>query len=233
MFSGCEKEERGPVPVLGDGPSLAQPASGSQIVFNRFNANEETITFTWSAADFGFPSAITYTLQADVAGNDFSAPIELLTIDSLSASMTHASLNQRLLTMGLETDESIELEFRVIASISPFYTTLQSDPLNINLTLYSSEFPSIYIVGAAVGGWDLAQAVELFSLEDPNHFTTITRMDTVGGRNFRFFNQPTGRHLWADMMYSPITLPIYLNLLWTMMIPISTLSGHRDGMKCR
>ncbi|MDA3817086.1 MAG: SusE domain-containing protein, partial [Prolixibacteraceae bacterium] len=54
-FFACEEIEREPVVQPGDGPELVSPSSGSSIVLEREGAEENTVSFSWSEADFGFP----------------------------------------------------------------------------------------------------------------------------------------------------------------------------------
>jgi len=190
LLFGCDEVEREPVVRPGNGPAISQPSAGAQLVLNRENANDETVTFTWSAADYGFPSATLYSLQADEAGNEFANAVELASVNGLTSTMTHAVLNSKLMLHGLPTNEAIDLELRVVATVSPYISALPSPPVAMNITLYSSSFPSIYMIGAAVGGWATDRAVEVVSTGEPSQYTTIAYFDVADGTNFRFFNNP-------------------------------------------
>lgn len=189
LLFACEDMEREPVIMPGDAPALSQPASGTQVVFQRVNAAEQSITFTWSEADFGFPSATVYNLQVDAAGNNFAGAMQLASTSELSVSITHATLNERLMTKGLPPNEPTAIEFRVEATVNPKYS-LYSQPVNMTVTLYAASFPPIYMIGASVGGWDTSKAVEVVSTGEPFNYITIWRFDASNGANFRFFSQP-------------------------------------------
>ncbi|MBW6534374.1 MAG: SusE domain-containing protein [Mariniphaga sp.] len=189
LLFACEDMEREPVIIPGDAPALSQPASGTQVVFQRVNASEQSITFTWSEADFGFPSATVYNLQVDVAGNNFASATQLASTSELSVSITHATLNERLMTKGLPPNEPTAIEFRVEATVNPKYS-LYSQPVNMTVTLYAASFPPIYMIGASVGGWDTSKAVEVVSTGEPFQYITVWRFDASNGANFRFFSQP-------------------------------------------
>lgn len=190
LLFACEEIEREPVVVLGDAPAITQPAAGTGLVFQRLNAEDEMVNFAWSEADFGFPSATSYILQTDLAGNNFENAFELARTNDITASLSHAQLNERLLTFGLNTEEPTDLEFRVVASVSEFVSNLPSPPVQMNVTLFASTFPSIYMIGAPVGGWQTDLAVELVSTGEPFEYTTIAYFDAADGANFRFFNNP-------------------------------------------
>jgi hypothetical protein len=189
LLFACEEMERDPVINPGDSPALNQPASGTELVFQKINASEESVTFSWTEADFGFPSATMYNLQVDVAGNNFASPMELASTSDFSVSITHATLNEKLMTHGLPGNEPTQIEFRVEATVSPEYS-LYSEPVNMTVTLYSASFPPIYMIGASVGGWDPAKAVEVVSTGEPFEYITIWNFDATDGLNFRFFSNP-------------------------------------------
>lgn len=190
VLFACEEVEREPVVVPGDAPVLSAPSAGTTMVFEKLGAEENLVTFNWSEADFGFPSATSYTLQLDLAGNNFAAPLSLVTTSGTTASFTQALLNDKLLGFGLATNEATDMEARIAASVNPDVETLYSATVTLNITLYASVFPSIYMIGACTGGWDTAKAVEVVSTGEPYEYTTIALFDVTNGTNFRFFNAP-------------------------------------------
>ncbi|SHF44610.1 protein of unknown function [Mariniphaga anaerophila] len=190
LLYACEEVEREPVVVLGDAPVLSAPQAGTQLVFQKVNANDESVTFSWSTADFGFPSAITYKLQVDSAGNNFATPMDLVNTSELTTTISHATLNEKLLTFGLETNKPTDVEFRVEATVNPGVQSLYSEAVDMTLTLYASTFPPIYMIGAVVGGWDPSKAVEIVSTGEPYEYITVCNFDPSAGVNFRFFSSP-------------------------------------------
>ncbi|HTE32395.1 MAG TPA: SusE domain-containing protein, partial [Chryseolinea sp.] len=65
--------------------------------------------------------------------------------------------------------------------------TITSDTKHKTITLEATEQPALYMIGAAIQGWDLTKAVQLTRLEDgvfkgPSNFTS--------GETFRFFTGP-------------------------------------------
>ena len=66
----CEEETFDPVIKYGDGPVLtSSEASGETFLLTEEEAANELFSFSWTTADFGFPSAITYTLEIDADGD--------------------------------------------------------------------------------------------------------------------------------------------------------------------
>ena len=70
VFVSCDKEEFEPVVGVYTPPTM-EDVSGT-FVFSEDQVDDVFKTFSWSKADFGFPSATNYTLQLDVAGNGFA-----------------------------------------------------------------------------------------------------------------------------------------------------------------
>ncbi|MFW6289320.1 MAG: SusE domain-containing protein [Mariniphaga sp.] len=231
LLMACEEMEKEPVVVLGDAPALTQPAARTELVFQMQNAETEMVHFEWSSADFGFPSATTYILQVDSAGNNFENAFELDRTNESSISLSQAFLNERLLTFGLETNEPTDVEFRVVASVSEFASTLASEPLPINVTLFASTFPSIYMIGAAVGagirGLPLSWFLQGNLLSTPPSPILMPPKDPTSGSSM----PPTGELRWADMMCLHNTPKIYLNLPLQMTIPTLISLVKLDGMK--
>jgi starch-binding outer membrane protein SusE/F len=91
---------------------------------------------------------------------------------------------------GLPANEENDMEFRVVASVSEYVSSLISEAVPAKVTLFADSFPSIYMIGAAVGGWGTDLAVEIVSTGEPSVYTTIAYFDVANGTNFRFFNNP-------------------------------------------
>jgi hypothetical protein len=154
-------------------------------------------TFSWTTPDFGFPAAITYSLQMDKAGNNFSTAKTLTTATTLSGSIKIKDLNKTLLDMGFKALEESNVEFRVQSTINSNVKTLYSNIIEAKLTPYKTTLPPIYMIGDATGGWSLTKAVEIKS-GGLGQFETVTEF-TAG--NFRFFAEPlwdAQQYKWAD-----------------------------------
>jgi hypothetical protein len=190
LLFACEEVEREPIVVLGDAAEFVSPSMGASLVFEKLDAEVNTLTFTWSKADFGFQSATTYSLELDYFGNDFADPISLISTSDTSATFTQAELNEEFLEFGLETSKPTELEFRIVASINVDVEMLYSTSINLNVTLFASTFPPIYIIGGCTGGWDPGKAVEVVSTGEAYMYTTIAEFTNDGDINFRFFTAP-------------------------------------------
>lgn len=187
FFYACEEEEREPVVIPGDHPVLTVPAT---VVLEKLNAETNKIEFSWTKADYGFQSATSYLLQIDVAGNNFSGPANIITTSDTLAQITQLQLNTKLQGIGIPVSTATDVEVRVIAYVSQYVDSLYSAVVPMNITLYSTTYPSIYMIGAATGGWDTNKAVEVASTGEPYKYTTIAYFDATNGSNWRFFSSP-------------------------------------------
>jgi hypothetical protein len=145
-------EEKDPVVMLKGGPSLTAPGT---ITLTEENADQNITGFTWTAADFGYPAGVTYTLQVDAAGNNFENAFSLLTTNGMSASFKVSDLNNKMLTFGLPGDWTSSVEFRVISSVSEYVDPQVSNVIPSSITTYDVvvDYPKLYVPGS-YQGWD-------------------------------------------------------------------------------
>lgn len=130
----------------------------------RFMGNE--LNFTWSSgSNRGTGAAIKYTLEIDLAGNDFSNPVLTLVEGAKNqylASIDYGSLNHRLLNSGLDPDNTYELEARLTAEVSDASVADHVSKQEFSVVTYKPVSSSLYIVGDATpNGWSISNAVEL------------------------------------------------------------------------
>ncbi len=193
-FGACEKDEtkayisENPVgSTIQSVPSFAE--------FSLDNAGN-MLNFSWTAADFGFQAAVTYTLQIDSATKNFSDPINVLSVGALSASVTVGDFNKAMLDAGYEEyDSEHAMEMRVKATVSSLVAPVYSGSASFSVAPYATAFPPIYMCGAATGGWDWTKGVEMRS-SAPKVYQTIAYF--LNGEAFRFFAQPD----WGPTSYN-------------------------------
>ncbi len=140
----CGEKEQ---PVFQQVPAtLINPAPGSNIVLMQSEA-DEVLLFEVSRADFGEAGNITYTLQMDVAGNNFASSTDLGSSTTTSIEVPVADLNAIALEKGLDPGVASAIEMRVKSSIDKNLPDIISDPVALTLTPYSLENPVMYVPG--------------------------------------------------------------------------------------
>lgn len=130
----------------------------------RFVSNE--LSFTWSTGtNRGTGAALSYTLELDLAGNDFSSPIAKLVENEkniFSSGIDFGTLNNRLLESGLDPKQTYELQAKLTASVSNPSVGNQTAFTTFNVTTYRPVSSRLFIVGdASPNGWDITNATEL------------------------------------------------------------------------
>lgn len=167
--------------------SAITPSTMTLLMDNKDNVFQ---AFTWTAIDFGFQSATTYTVQVDKAGNNFANAKDIVSVTgALTASVSVGDMNTILLSF-LDPEVAANVEFRVKASISDYVAPAYSTKVTANITPYATVFSPIYMIGQATGGWNTSLAVEVPS---PSYhvYTVIAYFVNSGSdATFRFFAQP-------------------------------------------
>lgn len=156
---GCTEEEFGPVLRLGDAPAFTRPGANSSIVITEENAAETFATFEWSAADFGFPAGVTYTVEMDLAGNNFADPVALgPAVNTTQLTVLNQKVNNLLIAKGVAGGEATAVEVRIVATISNEVDPLISAPLAMSVTPFEQEidYPKLYVPGS-YQGWNPAE----------------------------------------------------------------------------
>ncbi len=171
-------------------PVITAPSNATSILLSRDNSSDVALSVFWNEPDYGVDVEIDYSVELDLAGGDFSDPLSLGIVNVDSFTISHALLNQKLLEFGLDAESQTELNLRIVSEVNYQLPEKISEVTSIFVTPYSTVFPSIYMIGAAVGGWDPALAVEVASTGEANKYSTIAYFDNASGDNFRFFTAP-------------------------------------------
>lgn len=199
-LASCDKGELGPVVSSSpSAPKMSSSAAGQSYKLDKSNAQDTLLTLNWSAPDYGFPSAPTYTVQMAEAGTNYANPIQLAKINKQSFSITVDDMNSLLIANGFPADLNKTFDIRVIASVasSDKYDET-SDPISVSLTPYPP-FPSIYVSGGYMSnsGYDVAPA--LVSTASDSNYSGYVYFDQ-GNSEFTFteLRSSTSGKSWGD-----------------------------------
>lgn len=190
-----------------EAPELSSPASG----FSKVIMPEDTsdlFTVAWSEAWYGMDLALTYTVQLDVAGNEFASPASLGTTSVTSLSVTFGELNDILLnTLGQAADEAASVDLRVVSSANGQEEQLSS-AVTISITPYEDEveepeptpdYPKLWVAGD-FQGWDIAKAATIVSKEDNGIYEGYLFLPEGGTNEFKLYAQPD----WSPDSYGSL-----------------------------
>ena len=163
LFFGCKKTENF-LPAKFN-TKLALSASDSAIVLNEANANNTAITFNWTTgSNYGTGSSISYTLQIDKKGNNFSKALKNQLGKAIyTVNYTTAGLNTLLLSYwNASADTAVQMQARIIDSVSSGGREDTSAVINFTITPYKPVSKTLYILGDATSkGWDPTTAIAL------------------------------------------------------------------------
>lgn len=138
-LAACKKDEV--QAVLQPGAAPAVTASASTVVLTQTNSDKNAVTYSWTAASFGYQAATTYSLQFDKKGGDFSNPVTFDAGTALTKTLTVADLNSVYLSKGLisasTTPVATPVDVRVVASVGAGAPTLASAVGSVTATPYA------------------------------------------------------------------------------------------------
>lgn len=209
-LASCELEPEVQIAENPVAPQMISPANGD--AFNLVWDNvEDEMNFVFSPADYGFPAVLTYTIQMDAKGGDFSRARNLGFVSTDTLTITVDKLNNEVKKVKYTNADGdkvayvdgdvAELDIRVVSSVSEFYPDLISDIITITFVPFSEPQPeepeepeepvegpdALFLIGAATGAWDTELAIEL-SKGDDGLFSGLVYFSDANGRNFRFFS---------------------------------------------
>jgi hypothetical protein len=149
-FTACEKDQD--MYKVAPADQLVAPvlAPHSAIVVTADNLSEN-VTFKWQRADFGVPTAVEYSLYAQVG---VAEPVLVVSAFGDSLDVKIEDLNKKVIAAGAETDTETNVKFTLIAAINEGYATATSQSVVVKITAFKPLFPdNVYMTGADFGNW--------------------------------------------------------------------------------
>lgn len=131
-----------------DSPVLSAPDAGSSYTLSTETMDQQAERFVWSKANYNGDVAVSYTLEIDVEGGDFSAAQSLGgTTGTLQFSVTEEALNTACLSLGASPFEASSYDVRVVSSASGF-DMMASNKVTIIVTPFTTDLPKLWIPGS-------------------------------------------------------------------------------------
>jgi hypothetical protein len=159
IFASCKKQIDNVSYVSGTAPTL-KATNTSNVVLLKANENNVWNTFTWTNPNYQFTTGIssqdvTYTLQFDTTGSNFTNPNiqEIVISKDLSRVFTVRDINTVLAKMNLLENVPHDVEMRIKSTLANAALPLYSSVIKFVLTPYLDvvyPVPSaLYITGSA------------------------------------------------------------------------------------
>jgi len=108
-------------------PTAPQLQSVAAIHITADNLETGKCTFQWSAANFGQPTEIVYTIYADYGGN---TSILFDNLNGTSYSTDYSELAPKLTGIGVPTGTDAKVEFHLSCTIGSTYRSIESNKVS-------------------------------------------------------------------------------------------------------
>ncbi|RZK29045.1 MAG: hypothetical protein EOO63_09880 [Hymenobacter sp.] len=165
-LASCKKDETKAIVQPGSPATLT--TSANNVVLLQTNSGANAVTYTWTPVTFGYQAVVTYSLQFDKKGGDFSSPISFDAGSALTKTLTVSELNSVYQSKNLvdanAAPTSTSLDARVVATIGGSAPTVASAATTVMATPYAScEQPAKAwsIIGDAANGWNAGNDITM------------------------------------------------------------------------
>lgn len=161
VLASCKKDETRAVyhqpsqlPVLN--------SSAAAVTLDSSKKEQTALSFSWSEVSYGINAEITYTLQMDASGGDFSKAQEIIIgNDTANATFSNAALNTLALAVGIRPDATGKIDVRVKAQVQQNGITggpssipsVYSAAKTITVTTYPPPAAPLLYVSGQFNGW--------------------------------------------------------------------------------
>jgi len=211
------------------------------VIVNADNSDNETVVFSWSKADFGAPVQVDYSLY--VQYNDASALVG--TTNSTVLAVSKGDLNGVLMNeLGVASNETAAVTAYVTAEVSgnDTYAALVSNNTgSFNVTTFEAALKWYYCCGNFSGGWDIANAPQIFETKGGSNtysammdfndgggalsYFKITELRSWSGGNWGFNHLTPGwGNLDPDQGDSNLSIDISKQTIWTITVKTATMT---------
>lgn len=189
LMTSCQKGEETYIKMAGP---LTISTSSSDIVLSQKNDKNKGLTLSWNTGtNHGTGSSISYQLQIDKKGNNFSSAVKFDMGKGVNnRTFTVAELNDSLLShWKFQPGIVSQLEARVISTV---YSDPQvqdiSDSVKINVTPYQPVSKTLYLLGdASPNGSNASKAIALTPKETDS--TIFVYQGSLNAGNLKFITK--------------------------------------------
>lgn len=201
LTTACDPKTFDPVLVVGDiqSASITAPTAGTNIVLTEAEA-EKVVNFSWSAADYGFDAAVTYSLEGDLEGGDFSSPIAFANTTGTSVDLTYEEINSNMIAKGIPDGVASNILLRVVADVNDEVSEVASGTVMISVTPYKVvvQYPLLAVPGS-YQGWNPNDSINaVFDRNFDGNYESFVYFDGTGVE-FKFSDPVLGWAMnWGD-----------------------------------
>lgn len=155
-------------------PGTLNELSAAYYELDKSKPNEVFETMVWGETTYNFNAAVTYTIQVDLEGKDFTGVEDVTSSKDLTKGILVVEINRAVNNLikkyGLQDETKQKVEFRVKASAGNDKTAQYTNIVSASIKPYKKvEYPTVRVVGDYSGwgdSWDKAQNVFSFKSDD-------------------------------------------------------------------
>jgi len=193
LAASCKKEDNKAIVSSNiTAPVITAPTSSTSIAVTPADSTQK-LNIKWSKADYGVSAVVSYFVQIDTAGHNFSKKVTIgTTTNADSLSLTFGALNRYIITsLGLAANKACAIELRTGANIYG-KDTVYSKAVSLTVTTYKELAPDRLYVPGAYQGWSPGTAPTIPSVTT-NTYEGYVYMNT--GDYFKFTSAPDFNHI--------------------------------------
>ncbi len=199
MVAGCYKPEMNQIAAPEDVVAPVLEAVEGPIEITPSNMVDGVVAFTWSAADYGVPTQINYSLEAATA----AAPDAKVTITSgittTSAEVDYETLNAILYNdLGLADGVAEDVNFSIGVKVGE-YAKIYSNAVTVSCKVTAAEktYPTLTVAGSyAYNNWTPGKGQFVFDFDgtDTKYSGVIDFGEDVSALQFKFVGSKWGEN---------------------------------------
>ena len=199
MIAGCQKPEMVQIAAPEDVVAPVLEAVEGPIEITPSNMVDGVVAFTWSAADYGVPTQINYSLEAATA----AAPDAKVTITSgittTSAEVNYETLNAILFNdLKLADGVAEDVNFCIGVKVGE-YAKIYSNVVTVSckVTAAEKQYPKLTVAGSyAYNNWTPGKGQFVFDFEgtDAKYSGVIDFGEDVSALQFKFVGEAWGNN---------------------------------------
>lgn len=184
----------------------ATPTAANVVLPDSINMNyaDSLLTFSWSAADFGFQASTTYIVQLSDTSSFSKNAANLITTQKLSVTAKVSDVNTQLLAWNHAIGTAVTVYYRIAASVSASIAMVYSVAKSTSLTPYDAviNYPMVYVPGSYQGWSPGATNGTLYSYGFNSQYSNIVRLidTTTTAAQFKIAPAPNWNTSWGGTL---------------------------------